>query len=141
MKKRVMLSVRGRQAYEGGEPDTIELVTEGMMERTDEGWLISYEESALTGMDGVTTSFYVQSDCVILERTGKLQSRMVFREGQQHDSLYKLDFGALMISVCPVRIWAQIDEFGGVVDLVYNISIEQGAAGEIDYHLLIQPIK
>ena len=56
-------------------------------------------------------------------------------------SSYKLDFGALMISVCPIRIWAQIDEFGGVVDLIYDITIEQGAAGQIDYHLLIQPIK
>ena len=139
MKKEVMLSIRGRQCYEGGEPDTIELVTEGTLESTPDGWLISYEESPLTGMEGVTTTFCVARDQLVLERTGKIHSKMVFKEGQRHESLYKLDFGALLICVCPKRIWAQLDENGGIVDLVYDIEIEQGTAGEIDYHLLVAP--
>lgn len=138
MKKKVMLSIQGRQCYDGGEPDQIELVTEGTLESLEVGWEICYEESQLTGMEGVNTCFRIYRDRVELERTGKLHSRMVFKEGERHDSLYQMDFGALLISVCPKRIWAQIDEFGGVVDLVYDIEIEHGAAGEIDYHLLIQ---
>lgn len=139
MKKEVMLSIRGRQCYEGGEPDIIELVTEGTLESTPEGWRISYEESQLTGMEGVTTTFCVEQDRVVLERTGKIHSKMVFKEGERHESLYKLDFGALLICVSPKRIWAQLDAFGGVMDLIYDIEIEQGAAGEIDYHLLVEP--
>ena len=45
MKRPVMLSIRGRQSYEGQEPDSIELVTEGTMEFRDGGWDIAYEES------------------------------------------------------------------------------------------------
>lgn len=138
MKSRAMLSIQGRQCYDGNEPDFIELVTEGTLESISGGWRISYEESQLTGMEGVTTTFYIAADQVVLERTGKIQSKMVFKEGQSHESLYKLDFGALLICVCPKRIWAQIDEFGGVVDLIYDIEIEHNTAGEIDYHLVIQ---
>ena len=138
MKKPVVLSICGRQIYLEQEPDTIELVTDGFLEATDNGWLLTYAESELTGMQGVNTTFCVDGNTVTLERTGKLNSKMVFTEGVSHDSLYKVDFGALMITVCATRVEASITENGGTIDLVYNISIEQTAAGVIEYHLDIK---
>ena len=55
MKRTVVLSIQGKQRYEDQEPEVIELVTEGTMEFRAGGWDISYEESALTGLEGVTT--------------------------------------------------------------------------------------
>lgn len=78
--QKVLLSVRGRQTYGDQEPDTIELVTEGTMVFRDGGWDISYEETALTGMEGVTTTFRVEPGKVTLLRTGKLNSTMVSRK-------------------------------------------------------------
>ena len=141
MKRDVVLSVRGQQNYIGQEPDVIELVTEGTMEYKDGGWEIQYQESALTGMEGVTTTFRVESTGITLTRTGKLYSQMVFREGQPHDSLYQMGFGALMITVCAKRIMVQLDSTGGMVDLIYDIDIEKGTAGQVDYHLDIQVIE
>ena len=57
MKRAAVLSIRGRQNYPGQEPDVIELVTDGTMERTEKGWNLAYEESDLTGMEGVRTAF------------------------------------------------------------------------------------
>ncbi|MBQ8358818.1 MAG: DUF1934 domain-containing protein [Oscillospiraceae bacterium] len=139
MKKEVILSICGRQAYQDQEPDVIELVTEGTLEYRDGGWDIQYEESDLTGLSGVTTTFRVEPDRVVLSRTGKLRSEMVFREGQSHNSLYQMEFGALMITVCATRIFVQLDDNGGVIDLVYSIDIEQSTAGTVDYHLVITP--
>lgn len=139
MKQEVILSIRGRQAYQDQEPDVIELVTEGTLEYRDGGWDIQYEESDLTGLSGVTTTFRVEPDRVLLNRTGKLRSEMVFREGQSHNSLYQMEFGALMITVCATRIFAQLDDSGGMIDLVYTIDIEQSTAGTVDYHLVITP--
>ena len=90
MKQRVMLNICGRQAYADQEPDVIELTTEGTMELRDGGWDISYVESELTGLSGVTTTFRVEPEQVILTRTGKLHSQMVFRLGQTHESLYQM---------------------------------------------------
>ena len=139
MKQNVVLSIRGRQVYQQQDPDVIELVTEGTLEERDGGWDLCYEESALTGLEGVTTTFSVESDRIILTRTGKLNSQMVFKEGVPHDSLYQVDFGALLITVCAERIMANISAAGGMIDLIYSIEIEQTAAGTIDYHLEIQP--
>ena len=136
-----MLSVRGRQAYLDQEPDVIELITEGTMEYIDGGWDICYQETELTGLQGVTTTFRVEPDQIILTRTGRLNSQMIFKKDVRHDSLYQMDFGALMISVCASRIVVSLDETGGFVDLVYGIDIEQSAAGEVDYHLTIAPME
>ena len=138
MKRAVVLSIRGRQTYADQEPEVIELVTEGTMEFRDGGWDISYEESELTGLQGVTTTFRVEPGKVILDRTGRLTSRMVFQQGVAHDSLYQMEFGALMITVQATFVYFDLVPNGGVIDLTYNIDIENSAAGVIDYHLDIR---
>ena len=138
MKQEVVLRIRGQQSYEDQEPDVIELVTEGTMELVDGGWDISYEESELTGLAGVTTTFRVEPGKVTLRRTGKLRSEMVFQEGVRHESLYQLDFGALLLAVTAKQVFFDIVPDGGMIDLAYSIEIENSAAGLVDYHLDIR---
>ena len=138
MKRNVMLFIRGQQSYDGQDPDVIELTTEGTMEFRDGGWDIRYEESALTGLEGVTTTFRVEPGRVILERSGKLRSQMVFELGVAHDSLYQMEFGALLMTVKATHVFYDILPDGGTIDLRYSIGIENTQAGVIDYHLDIR---
>ena len=138
MKQPVVLSLRGTQRYADQEPEVIELVTEGTMEWKEGSWDISYEESELTGLEGVTTVFRVEPGKVVLTRTGKLYSQMVFQEGVAHDSLYQMPFGALMLRVTATFVFFDLVPDGGVIDLSYNIEIENSEAGVIDYHLDIR---
>ena len=139
MKKDVVLSLCGKQYYPGQDPDVIELVTDGILEERDGGWDICYEESELTGLAGVTTTFRLEPGTVILERTGRLQSKMIFQQGVPHESLYQMEFGALMLTVCAQLIEASISFDGGVVDLQYSIAIENSDAGMVEYHLEVRP--
>ena len=138
MRQEVVLSIRGSQKYQGQEPEVIELVTEGTMEFADGGWDIRYEESTLTGLEGVVTTFRVEPEKIILKRSGKLNSLMVFQQGVPHDSLYQMEFGALMITVEAKCLYFDIVSDGGTIDLTYSISIENTEAGLIDYHLDIR---
>ena len=138
MKQEVTLSIRGRQTYQDQEPEIIELVTDGIMELRSGGWDISYEESELTGLAGVTTTFRVEPGKVTLTRKGPLDSQMVFQENVVHESLYQMPFGALLLSVKATRVFFDIVPDGGVIDLSYDISIENSEAGVIDYHLDIR---
>lgn len=138
MKRDVVLSIRGRQTYADMEPEVIELVTEGTMAYCNGGWDISYQESELTGLEGVTTTFRVEPGKIILRRTGKLQSEMIFQEGISHDSLYQMAFGTMLMTVKATFVFYDIVEDGGTVDLTYNIDIENTQAGVIDYHLDIR---
>jgi uncharacterized beta-barrel protein YwiB (DUF1934 family) len=138
MKKEVSLAIRGSQRYQDQDPEVIELMTDGTMEFRNGGWDISYEETELTGMAGVTTTFRVEPGKVTLDRKGALKSRMVFQENVVHESLYQMPFGALMITVCAREVRYEIGEAGGTIDLAYDIEIEQNAAGKIEYHLDIR---
>ena len=140
MKHKVLLSVAGKQIYADQEPEVIELVTEGTMEFTNGGWDITYQESELTGLSGVTTTFRVEPEKVTLMRTGALRSVMEFRVGESHESLYQLDFGALMITVTTRHMFFDILPEGGCIDLLYDIEIENTEAGQVEYHLDIRSI-
>ena len=139
MKKQVVLSICGKQSYAEQEPEIIELVTDGTLEQIrPDCWEIRYEESSLTGMEGVTTTFIVEPGKIILNRSGKLNSQLVFMKDVAHGSLYQMDFGALMLTVTARSIDYTLSEAGGEVDLSYSIEIEQATAGHIDYHLQIR---
>ena len=139
MKYPVILSICGKQMYQDQEPETIELVTEGVLQRQGEGWSLSYQETELTGLAGVTTTFQVEPGVITLARKGPLNSTMVFQEGAYHQSLYQMEFGALMITVCAQKVSYELSENGGFIDLLYAIEIEHTAAGTILYHLDIRP--
>ena len=136
----VMLHIRGTQNYQDQEPEVIELTTEGTMEKQKEVWEISYEESDLTGLAGVTTCFRVGPRGVVLRRTGNIENQMIFMEGRKHESLYRLDFGALMLTVMATKVESAITEQGGTVDIHYNIEIEDTNAGTVEYHIEVNPI-
>ena len=138
MKIPVMLSICGRQNYIDQEPEVIELVTEGTLENTGNGWEIRYEESEMTGLAGASTNFLVEPEKIVLTRSGNLTSQMIFRVGVPHESLYNMGFGVLMITVYDTNIRYELSSKGGWVDLSYGISIEQTAAGTIDYRLEIK---
>ncbi len=138
MDNNVVLSVRGRQRYADQEPEEIELVTEGVLEQEGTAWKLSYEESELTGLQGVSTTFLIDQKNVTLKRTGRLNSQMVFQEGVAYDSLYQMEFGTMMLTVCATKVEVDLTPEGGTIDLKYKIEIEQNAAGMIEYHLDIR---
>lgn len=138
MKKAAVLTIRGEQNYQGQDPDVIELVTEGTLEKTESGWKLSYVESDLTGLEGVRTCFHLEPETITLTRTGKLNSEMLFRQGVPHESLYRSEFGALMIRVCATSVRYAVTDQGGTVDVTYSIEIEQSTMGMVRYHLDIR---
>lgn len=141
MNSNVMLTIRSRQAYVGQEPDVIELVTEGSSYPGCDGWHVSYEESDLTGLQGVVTTFCVKPDEITLRRTGRLQSEMVFREGYRHESLYQMEFGALMMAVTARSIRCNVGPEGGEISITYGIEIEHNTAGTVEYQVQIKPLE
>ena len=141
MKRAVVLSIRGRQTYGKQEPEIIELVTEGTMEFANGGWDISYEESDLIGMEGVTSAFEVDGDRVALERTGKLQSRMEFVEGQKTESLYSMDFGAMLLGVTARRVESHMTDEGGSIHLEYGVELERNFLGLNTYDIQVKTVE
>ena len=129
MKKKVLITVRGEQFYEGTDPGRTNLITEGELSDTKEGWRIRYQEADENGMPGTTTTFDVQPERVILRRSGSLNSEMIFEKGRPHSSLYALSAGALTVDIHTDYLFADIDGDGGEMDIRYQIAIEHQLTG------------
>lgn len=135
----VLLTIRSEQHFEDTEPDSVELMTEGTLTPTEEGGLVlSYQESALTGLEGTTTTFEVRGPQVILSRTGSVNSQMVFEEGKQHTSLYETPFGELAIDIQTSRLRHSLTEQGGLMDLRYSISVDHSVTGRNAFKIRVR---
>lgn len=135
----VLLTIRSEQHFEDMEPDGIELMTEGTLTPTEEGGLVlSYQESALTGLEGTTTTFEVRGPQVILSRTGSVNSQMIFEEGKQHTSLYETPFGELAVDVQTSRLRHSLTERGGLMDLRYSISVDHSVTGRNAFKIRVR---
>ena len=129
MKKDVLITVRGEQYFEGASPDETELITEGTLEQTEDGWRLRYEESKLVDMAGTTTVFDIFPQSVRLRRSGALNSEMIFEPGQPHTSLYEVSFGTLTIDILTDHLSVALDENGGEMDIRYRIAVEHTVNG------------
>ena len=137
----VMLSIRGEQYFDDVDPDETELMTEGTMTLRGENIYLIYQESELTGMEGTTTTFSVEGKRVVLERTGTVNSRMVFEEGVQHTSLYETPFGELSVDIQTSRLLHNLTERGGLMEIKYSIAVEHTVTGRNCFKIRVRPKK
>lgn len=142
MKQDVLITLKGTQSFANEKPETIELLTRGTMTGRNGKFAISYEETEMTGIPGVTTTFLVfNPKRIVLTREGAIHSRMVFEKDIQNDSLYDLGFGSLMVGICAKEIRTDLTEAGGSLFIDYVVDVEQSMSSRNSYEISVKPIK
>lgn len=134
----VLLFIRGEQYFDDVDPDATELTTEGTLELTEKGLLLTYQETALTGMEGTTTTFEVSGPQVILRRVGSVNSQMVFEEGRQHTSLYETPYGELSVDIQTSALRHNLSERGGLLEIKYSIAVEHTVTGRNSFKIRVK---
>ena len=130
LEKDVIISIKGVQRYENADPDTMELVTAGRLEREGNSYTLSYQESELTGLEGTLTTFQIEDGRITLMRHGEVNSQMVFEEGRRHLSMYNTPYGALAVGIKTHSMDCRMDDHGGSIEINYAIEIEHAVAGQ-----------
>ena len=138
MENNVIISIRGEQSFEDQEPEVIELVTEGRLEREGNSYTLSYQESELTGMEGTLTTFQIEPERVTLMRVGEYSSQMVFQMGRRHMSLYNTPHGSMTIGVNTRHLLADLTDHGGEIEIDYAIEIDHALAGRNIFQIKVQ---
>jgi len=130
LRKDVIITLKGVVSPENDE-ELMELITEGRLYRKNGSYFITYRESELTGMVGVTTTLKVEAGGVTVMRNGPMSTHMVFRQGEKHYGLYQLEGGEPMtIAVRTSRVRQTICDFGGDVEIDYSIEINNVPTAE-----------
>ena len=141
MSRDVLITLRGTQVSGEENPETVELMTRGIMTGRNGKYAISYEETELTGTPGVTTTFLVFNPRrIVLTRDGAIRSRMVFEKDVKHEALYDLGFGSLLVGIYAKEISADLTEEGGSIFIDYTVEIEQQISSRNTYRLEISPV-
>ena len=138
MEKDVIISIKGGQRYENADPDTMELVTAGRLEREGNSYTLSYQESELTGLEGTLTTFQIEPERITLMRVGEFNSQMVFQEGRRHMSMYNTPYGAMTIGVNTRHLLAELDDQGGEIEIDYAIEIDHSVAGRNTFQINVK---
>lgn len=120
MDNKVLISVKTKQFIDG-QPESIELITEGIYFKEGDEYLAQYEETEISGMEGTKTTMKIGEGVLTILREGTTNSEMVFRKGFNHKSLYSTPFGALEVTVRPKRVNIDVNELGGNVKLDYRM--------------------
>ncbi|HIZ19264.1 MAG TPA: DUF1934 domain-containing protein [Firmicutes bacterium] len=135
--KPVWILIKGVQHLDG-ESDTVELNTTGVMERTDRGFRLTYDESVSIGIEGVTTCLSVQPDLVTLERQGAMNSLLVLQKGKRTLCNYDTGYGCLTMGVYARAIHIGLADQGGTLDFHYTLDINAGIASSHDIYVTVR---
>jgi uncharacterized beta-barrel protein YwiB (DUF1934 family) len=86
------------------------------------GFVIAYEESETTGMEGSRMQIRVTADnTVYINRTGNFQTDLVVCAGQKYFSNYETPFGEFMVGVKAQFVRSFLTENGGHLALRYTV--------------------
>lgn len=136
--KDVFINIHSVHGYDLEETDTMDFMTEGTYAFTDDGCVISYFESELTGMAGTQTVLSVRPDEVCVDRAGTVTSRMKFREGLKDAFLLDTPYGAAQLGIDTRRVVSSLRPDGGKIEIDYVVNMEHMVAMSNRFEIDIQ---
>jgi len=128
-------------AVRDAEPERMELTVQGRWHDDGNQVRISYEESALTGMEGSTTTLsYPKSEAgtVTMLRTGTVRTALVFEQDKRHLSIYRTPIMPFEVCVFTRRVQNAL-ESAGTLTLDYDIELRGAQAEHSTFTLRVLP--
>lgn len=110
----------------GGETNEYTLASEGVLEILDGRICLSYEETAIEGVEGCTTVISFEEgmpDCVTVERRGPLSSLFVISKGERLFSVYSTPYGAIDMCIYAKKVENRLTMDGGALCLDYAVEL------------------
>ncbi len=121
----VVIKIKGSQGIDQNDLEVIEFSTVGTMEKTDDGFVLRYEEGQMLGVGKVSTTLTAKGDdTVVLAREGALNSRLIIRRGRRTSCLYSIPQGELTLGIYGKTVDVRLDQTGGTVYLDYAIDTD-----------------
>ena len=139
MSRDVTIVLRSSQRYPQQELEEMELTVHGKLYFRGGSVFISYEESAMTGMENTRTTLKVEPGRVEIIRTGKNHSRLCFQEGLRHESPYRTPYGLLQLATVTHHLMARMGQEGGTLEIRYQVELEGQLASENHLQIEVRP--
>lgn len=124
MREDFLITIQGT-IEQGGESDSVKLMTRGSFVRRNNHFFISYNETEATGFKGCVTTVKVEgANKVSMLRFGPMPSQLVIEKGRRHVCHYDTGQGALSLGVAADEIESNLDEEGGRIRFSYLLDVD-----------------
>jgi uncharacterized beta-barrel protein YwiB (DUF1934 family) len=140
VEKQVLITVDSKMDDLSGENNALSLVTEGKLLVENDEYVLSYEESQITGLNGTTTVIRASNDSVTLIRHGSVSSMMLFEVGKTHLTDYQTQYGSIMLGITAQKVDVSMDESGGQINVDYIVEYNRAYGGKNSISVKIQEI-
>lgn len=139
-KNKFIISIKGLQTYEDDDKnDTdISLLTEAEFEYNNGAYFIDYEESELTGLEGTKTSIEIGDNYVSLQRSGTINTNMLFMKDRKTSSYYSTPYGDMQIDIFTDYLNIDVTPKGGKINVDYFIDINNLSTGKNNFEIEIR---
>jgi uncharacterized beta-barrel protein YwiB (DUF1934 family) len=120
MEKKAIISVLSRQL---GDKEEIEVVTPGLFYKKDNSYFAEYDETAISGMEGTTTTLKINPDKFSLIRMGSTSAEMDFDKKTDSISMYNTPYGTIELKIETKKLDINVNEEGGDIYIKYLLSV------------------
>ncbi len=103
--------------------EAIEVIYMGELDNRGESAHVAYEESILTGMEGVNTEIFIDKKEVKIVRSGNIESKMIFKENYTDVFLYHMDVGTMTMALHTDKLEVVKSEQGFTISMKYFLTI------------------
>lgn len=123
MLKKIKITIDSTTRAAGdSENDTARELADGYIKYTDrELTLLSYKTKTEAGE--ITTEILPEEGGFVIRRRGAIQSEFIFKEGEVHNSVYRIPPYSFDMSVRATRIISSLTKEGGELILEYSMSV------------------
>ncbi len=133
--KDVLITLKSIQ-FDGSDRQETELITEGNFKKSDDGFIITYDESEATGFKGSKTILTTLGDAqVTMQRKGSTSSNLVIEKGRKHHCHYGTPYGDFMIGITAGDIKSSLNDNGG--DLYFKYVVDINSSYLSDHEIFI----
>lgn len=135
-----LIKIVGTQTADG-EVDTIELTTNGTLERVGDGWKLCYNETEATGMDGTVTQLDITADRLNLMRLGTHPSMLILEKNRRHHCNYHTPYGTIDLGTYTSELDYNLTDDGGELTFCYTLGFNGGVSSAHEVHITVQEEK
>lgn len=117
-----------------GNKNDIEFFVEGSYTEKEAAKYITYKETAVSGMEGTTTTLKIEINRLSIIRFGTYNSKLTFQQGQQTETSYQTPYGTLPIAINTTKLELELNPQGeSIIKLHYSLDTgeEQALTNEV----------
>ena len=126
------------QTTDDGESDVLEVNAQGTFEKTENGYVVEYQEID-EEMEGSKTTISLDSpEKVTITRSGNYNSQFIIEENKRHSCHYETPAGSLMMGVFASSVFNNLGDHGGKIKLRYTIDFNSSMVAENTVTVLVK---